>query len=73
VKVHVRVGEVVVIIDGPEVAYTRRQVTALLAAAAMADQMRTPEPEERPVVSLGFTTELLPEDLADEPGYERED
>jgi hypothetical protein len=71
VKVHVRVGEVVVIVDGID--YTRRQVTALLAAAAMADQMRTPEVEERPVVALGFTTERLPDDLADEPGYEDDD
>jgi hypothetical protein len=68
VKVHVRVGEVVVIVDGID--FTRRQVTALLAAVSMADQMRTPEPEERPAIALGFTTERLPDDLADEPGYE---
>jgi hypothetical protein len=48
-------------------------VRALLLAAAMADQMRTPEPEERPTVSLGFVTEILPEELADPPGYEDED
>jgi hypothetical protein len=70
-KVHVRVGEVVVIVDGLD--YTRRQVTALLAAASMADACRTPTPEERPVVALGFTTELMPEDLADEPMYDDED
>lgn len=69
-KVHVRVGEVVVIVEGVD--YTRRQVTSLLAAVSMADQMRTPEPEERPVIALGFTTERLPDDLADEPGHEDE-
>ncbi len=66
-KVHVRVGEVVVIVDGDDVAYTRRQVRALLAAVAMADACRAPEVEERPTVALGFTTERLPDDLAPEP------
>lgn len=67
-KVHVRVGEVVVIVEGDDVAYTRRQVRALLAAASMADQLRTPEPPDPPV--LGFTAHLerLPDDLAPEPG-----
>lgn len=65
-KVHVRVGEVVVIVEGVD--YTRRQVTALLAAVSMADQLRTPEPAESP--PLGFTAHLerLPDDLADPPG-----
>ena len=70
-KVVVKVGEVSIETDGLD--YTRRQVRALLLAAAMADQMRTPEVEERPVVALGFTTERLPDDMADEPGYDDED
>lgn len=67
-KAHIRVGEVVVIVDGPEVDYTRRQVRDLLGAVAMADACRAPEVEERPTVALGFTTERLPDDLAAEPG-----
>ncbi len=68
VRVIVKVGEVVVILDGPEVAYTRRQVRALLAAVAMADACRAPEVEERPTVALGFTTERLPDEMPAEPG-----
>lgn len=67
-KVHVRVGEVVVIVEGDDVTYTRRQVRALLAAASMADQLRTPETPEPPVVGFTAHLERLPDDLPAEPG-----
>lgn len=66
-KVHVRVGEVVVIVEGDDVTYTRRQVRALLAAASMADQLRTPETPDPPVVGFTAHLERLPDDLAAEP------
>jgi hypothetical protein len=71
VKVHVRVGEVSVTVEGLD--YTRRQVRALLGSVYATACLMTPEPEERPTVSLGFVTEILPDVMADEPGYEDED
>lgn len=67
-KVHIRVGEVVVIVEGPEVDYTRRQVRDLLGAVyATACLMGPPEPD-RGVVGFTAHMERLPDDLAAEPG-----
>jgi hypothetical protein len=67
-NLHIRVGQAVLKVEGVE--YTRPQIRALLTAVTVADQRRAPDPpEESETLTLGFTTERLPEELADPPGH----
>lgn len=67
-KVTLRVGEVVVTVDGLDL--DRKQIRGLLMDCAGIAASLTPEPEAS--APLGFTAHLerLPDDLPPEPGEE---
>jgi hypothetical protein len=66
VKVHVRVGEVVVIVEGVD--YTRRQVRELLGSVYATACLMEPAAPDVPLIGFTAHLERLPDDLADPPG-----